>query len=195
MFPYFTSEVINIQETNKEFRNQLSGDAQTSQDNYDKTVITLSGGALVLSVTFVKEVAKNHLINTALLTTAWVSWSCSLFFMLLSFFTSHHAINYAIKQLDKGKTEYEDLASCASTLTKVLNVLGGLAFIVGIVAFLYFAHTNMEVSKMTEKPEVQATEETIIKGLPVRRPPLVKAVPNDETEQKVKNRYNQPVRP
>lgn len=186
MFPHFTSEVIKIKETGNEFRNQLAGDAQTSQDNYDKTVITLSGGALVLSVAFIKEATKTPLLNTVWLTTAWISWSCSLSFMLLSFFTSHHAINFAIKQLDKGKTDYGDLTSCASAVTKALNVLGGISFILGVVAFLYFAHTNMEVTKMTEKANTTTTKENkeaVIKGLGVRRPPPIAEKPKDTTEQ------------
>ena len=43
----------------EEYRNGLIAAEQKSQDDYDKTIISLSGGALAISVVFIKDIMGN----------------------------------------------------------------------------------------------------------------------------------------
>ena len=68
---------------------------------YDKWILTLSGSALAISITFIDKIAKNPSIETL----CWLkySWACfvlSLLIALLSLLTSQSAIRENRKELD-----------------------------------------------------------------------------------------------
>ena len=72
----------------KEYRNWLIAAEQKAQEDFDKTVLSLSGGALGISFAFVKDIVGDQpLIKTKFLLTAWIAWGnqcdlCSCFFLL-----------------------------------------------------------------------------------------------------------------
>ena len=76
---------------------------------YDKWILTLSGGALGLSITFIEKLAKNPTPETLF----WpkLSWGClviSLLAALLSLVTSQSAIRENRKKLDLAYSEKRD---------------------------------------------------------------------------------------
>ncbi len=87
-----------IEELTTEYRQQLITLEQKSVESFDKTVIALSGGALGLSLTFVKEIVDlANALQTQWLLTAWICWTTSLLCVLLSFWLSAKAMRKAIK--------------------------------------------------------------------------------------------------
>lgn len=127
----------------KDYRAQLVALEQQSQSTFDRTLLTLSGGALGVSLAFVKDLLGGAApARGQLLMGAWVSWICSLGLVLCSHYFSVLATRTAIKQVDAGKIYEHAPGKGFGTVTDWLNALGGLAFIGGLVLIALFANAN-----------------------------------------------------
>ena len=79
------------------YRESLEALKQKSQDSYDKTVLSLSAGALGLSFAFVKDIVGSWPPQAyAWLFAAWVSWGVGVTSALFSFLCSQRALRKAI---------------------------------------------------------------------------------------------------
>lgn len=127
-----------------DYRKSLVLAEQAMQREYDKGVMTLSGGALGLSLVFLERIAgPGELAHDSLLLTAWIAWSLSILFILASYFTSARAFRQAIEDTDSEKI-FDTLAkNCWATVTHTLNLLGGIGFVSGIVLFVTFVYLNV----------------------------------------------------
>ncbi|MDD5774068.1 MAG: hypothetical protein PHX78_11450 [bacterium] len=101
----------------REYRNHLVAAEQKAQEDFDKTVLSLSGGALGISFAFIKDiVGAGPFEKLFFLLFSWISWSSSIIIVLLSFFFSHLALRQAINQVDKKISTTSDLV-VATTLS------------------------------------------------------------------------------
>ena len=127
-----------------EYRTMLLGLEQQMQSAYDKAVMTLSGGALGISLTFLKDVAdKTALRNTGWLLTAWILWGLSVTSVLASFFTSSLALRKAIRQTDERLIYVEVVGGRLNQITSFLNPFAGLLFFLGVVSIVLFVGGNI----------------------------------------------------
>jgi hypothetical protein len=127
-----------------DYRKSLQALEQQMQSQYDKAVMALSGGALGLSFSFLKEVVgKKGIVSGGYLLAAWACWGASVTCTLASFYTSVLAMRHAVKQVDDDSIYTALEAGRFDLLTKALNVTAGLLFIVGVVALLLFVHRNL----------------------------------------------------
>lgn len=134
-----------MEKIKKEYRDHLINAAQKSQEDYDKTIIILSGGALGISFAFLKDiVGPGPLAHTGYVFAAWLFWGGSLFAVLSSFFVSDMALRRAIKQVDAGLIYEQRRGGWLDYLTAVLNALGGLLFLAGVVIMSLFIWFNLE---------------------------------------------------
>jgi hypothetical protein len=125
------------------YRDWLVSADQKSSQAYDKAVMTLSGGALGLSLTFVKEIAPNPLTCTKwMLAAAWASLTVSLTSILISMLTSQWALRKAIRQVDAGLEPDTKIGGFFSRLTIALNILSGLMFVAGVALLAWFSARN-----------------------------------------------------
>lgn len=128
------------------YRSHLLEAEQKAQEDFDKAVLSLSGGALGISFAFVKDIVGTEPIsNLNLLFSAWVCWGFSVTFVLVSFFTSHIALRHAIKQVDEGRIQTERPGGLYDLVTAALNALGGLLFFGGVILITLFVRQNLEV--------------------------------------------------
>jgi hypothetical protein len=142
-----------MEESLREYRTHLVTTEQKAQEDYDKTVISLSGGALGISFAFIKDIIGNHpIISKEILVSGWVCWGLSITLVLASYFLSHLALREAIKQFDtavKNLNVDEIYSQRAggwySLITAVLNVLGGLLFLAGVMLITIFVWYNLEI--------------------------------------------------
>jgi hypothetical protein len=118
---------------------------------YDKWVLTLSGGALGLSITFIEKIAKNPTADTLF----WlkVSWAClilSLLFELLSLITSQSAIRENRRELDLAHSENRAPGFAFprrfTNITNGLNWGSLLLFVFGITFLCIFSFPNIDQS-------------------------------------------------
>lgn len=125
----------------EEYRRLLQNLENKAQDQYDKTVILLSTGALGVSFTFIKDIVDlENVIVLQFLIGAWISWGLSTAAVLFSFYTSRNALRKAIEALDDDK---EDDNNAQDRLTTVLNALSGTFFLLGLVFMIVFVKNNL----------------------------------------------------
>jgi hypothetical protein len=131
-----------------EYRNHLVLADQRAQEDFDKTVISLSGGALGVSFAFLRDVVGRGPYNSPawlfLAWLAWLAWGLSATSMLVSYYLSQQALRRAIKQVDAGFIETEKPGGPFATSTAMCNALGGLLFLVGVALMILFVFKNME---------------------------------------------------
>ncbi len=115
-----------------------------AQEDFDKTVLSLSGGALGISFAFIKDiVGDDPLIFTGYLIAAWIAWALSVTCVLSSYFFSQQALRKTIKQLDEGSIYSETAGGTFSKITAALNATGGLLFLTGVILIVIFAFYNL----------------------------------------------------
>lgn len=151
-----------------EYRKHLVLAEQKSQEDFDKTVLSLSGGALGISFIFLKDVIGASPVSSGwLLLAAWIAWGLSASFVLVSFYLSHLALRAAIKQVDTGTLQGKKAGGGFATATSVLNVSGATAFFVGVVLMTCFAGSNL---KRLENPHGSAKSATTSTTPPAAAP-------------------------
>jgi hypothetical protein len=130
-----------------EYRTHLIKAEQKAQEDFDKTVLSLSGGALGISFAFVKDMIGTDPIQiSGLLFSAWICWGLSVTSVLLSYYTSNLALRKAIKQVDEGKIYDERPGKCFDVITAVLNLLGAILFFAGVVLITIFVAFNLKLN-------------------------------------------------
>src|ERR1041384_3332720 len=113
----------------QEYRNHLVEARQKAFEDFDKTVLALSGGALGISITFVKDLlGPGTLSCKGCLLTSWICWGVSVLTILVSYYASQLTLNRAIKQIDAGTRPLRP-GGAFRVFTLTLNAIGGILFV------------------------------------------------------------------
>lgn len=137
------------------YRDQLVQAYMEESKAFDKAVMTLSGGTLGLSLTFIKDVVREPRPGTiTLLALAWTALGFSIVAILISMLTSQGALRKAIQQVDEGQRKDLQVqpGGWRSWLTSGLNVGAGMGFVLGVVFLAWFAIANMATLVSSTKP-------------------------------------------
>jgi len=127
-----------------DYRNTLIRAEQAVGSGFDKTLITLSGGALGLTITFIKDiVGEKDIVCPSLALSSWILWALSLTSLLAAFYFGTQAYRHAIVKLDEGKLDNKNPGGIFSTMTNIFNAIGALSFIVGVIIFIIFTYKNI----------------------------------------------------
>jgi hypothetical protein len=131
-----------------------------SIEQYDKLIITLSSGGLVLTVGFVRDIVKiTPCTDTTNLQISWCLFTAALIISLLSHITSYLANKYEIDYTNeeinclKKKEEFKIkgfnikkisfLKKFFNSGTIILNVLSSVSLAIGIILFVIFINKNL----------------------------------------------------
>jgi hypothetical protein len=126
------------------YREWLVSAEKDSQDQFDKTVLSLSGGALGISFVFLKDVIGEGPVHSpTLLMISWMAWGLSSFAVLASFYLSHLALRRAITQVDRGTIGEQRAGGWLSIATAILNATGAVLFFTGVCFIVAFANANL----------------------------------------------------
>jgi hypothetical protein len=127
-----------------DYRKSLEKLERRMRSQYGKAVMALSGGALGLSFSFLKEiVGKKGIVSGGYLLAAWVCWGASVTCTLFSFYTSALALRRAVGQVDNEKLYTEVPGGWLDLLTEVLDFSSGLLFLGGVIALVLFVYRNL----------------------------------------------------
>lgn len=111
--------------------------------NYDKAVMALSGGALGVSVTFLKDIVPAPILSTKpLLYVSWIAFAVSLAAILISYPFSMASLRNTVRQVDDGSIYTKPIGGFATNFTEFLRVLAAIGFLVGVAGFVWFALVN-----------------------------------------------------
>jgi hypothetical protein len=121
----------------KNWRDTILKIRDYSEEQYDKLIIYLSAGALIITIGFVKDILDiNKAIDKRMLILSWVCFILSILLMLLSHRTAVISMNYELKDQNKISDRWD-------LLTKILNWTSFLSLISGIIHFLIFLLKNL----------------------------------------------------
>lgn len=135
------------------YRQSLIEAEKQGQDSFDKTVLSLSGGALGISFVFIKDVIGPHaIIGPGLLLAAWICWALSTLAVLVSFYTSNRALRKAIEQCDNDTIRCEPPGGFFSKITRNLNMAGIIFLILGIALMSAFVYSNLLQRELKNEP-------------------------------------------
>ncbi|MEY2510599.1 MAG: hypothetical protein QOE26_1362 [Verrucomicrobiota bacterium] len=130
-----------------DYRRTLQAAEDASHTDYDKAVLTLSGGALGITFAFFKEIAARLGTGRPVwLIAAWIAWCTSLAAILVSFYTAGKANRKAIQQVDQN-TVPDKPGGGWDRATRRLNFIGGACFLLGAIfaiCFIYQAFGHNE---------------------------------------------------
>jgi hypothetical protein len=135
---------MNHDDELSQYRQHLILAEQKAIEDYDKTVLTLSGGAIGVSFAFVTDVVGSGPFAFPLgLFLAWLAWGLSVTIVLASLFASHLALRTAIQQVDSGTIYLRRPGGPYALITNICNVSGGLLFLVGVLLMGLFVYCNL----------------------------------------------------
>lgn len=128
-----------------EYRDYIVNAEQKSQDSYDKAVLSLSSGALGISIAFIKDIIGSKPVSMKLfLFLSWGLWGLSILSILFSHFMSIRALRQTIRQTDNGKIHDEKPGGNYSKITEILNIVSGIFFAIGVLLITVFVAKNLD---------------------------------------------------
>ncbi|NGP88021.1 hypothetical protein [Fodinibius halophilus] len=108
-----------------------------AQEEFDKLIVYLSSGGLVLTVGFVKDLVDlNSAVWKPLLILAWTGFVASLFLIL----SSHKS---AIKAMTLELDKKEEQSDAQDETTRSLNFWSFTSLIIAVILFIVFITINL----------------------------------------------------
>jgi hypothetical protein len=128
----------------EDYRKHIASAEQKAQEEFDKTIIALSGGGLGISFAFIDRFVKDEPIaHPSLLYWSWSLWTASLLLVVLSYFCSIRALRRALKQSYTGAAYSQRPGGRWAVATEILNLLGAALFAAGLLLMLSFVRSNL----------------------------------------------------
>ena len=141
-------------------RDELVKIRDDSMEGFDKTILTLSTGALILSITFLDRIGRPfNPLTFWIITISWVFFGLSLIVNIISFVFARWNMDLKIKDLNeryKAKTtENNEKKFWQRKATNICNYLTLICFLTGVILFSIYVITvqknNLDQVKKTEK--------------------------------------------
>jgi hypothetical protein len=140
-----------------EYRRTLQAAEDASHNDYDKAILTLSGGALGITFAFFREIAARlGDARPIWLIAAWAAWCLSLASILSSFYTAGKANRLAIQQINRNQLPDKPGGSW-DRATRRLNFSGGVCFLLGAVFAVCFIWQAFGIHEKRPPPAPPAT--------------------------------------
>ena len=125
-----------------DYRKFLIDAAQKIAESFDKTVLALSGGALGVSIAFVKDIVGKPSVQHAWsLYTAWGCWLLSVSLLLVALYLATLAYQQAVIDFDAGKKVV--LGGKYGGYLNQVNLWAMLLFVLGALFIMAFAAVNL----------------------------------------------------
>ncbi len=116
----------------KKWQDKIEEIRDYSEKEFDRLIVYLSSGALILTIGFVKNIISiSEDTDTTLLKISWICFAFSLLIMLTSHKVSIHSMNLELK----GKNEKSDVCD---KWTNALNWGSYILLFTGIILFIIF---------------------------------------------------------
>jgi hypothetical protein len=135
-----------------EARKVLEQAYQKQSEAYDKTVLSLSGGALGLSITFIRQIVHGPPNGIVLLALAWTGFAVSILAIFVSMLTSQWAVRKALRQIGEG-TGAQRPGGWFAAVTAWLNVVACVSLVFGIGLLVWFSLANLESFGVAVSPD------------------------------------------
>lgn len=142
-------EQIKREKLYAETRRDLLSRQLSNSEKFDGAVLTLSTGALGLSLTFLRDMVSIEKVQQlSLLIWSWRFFGGAIILTILSFMFSQWGINkqlqYAEEYYLNRKDEYLKKVNPCAKVTNCLNICSGISFILAIIFTVCFVSANVK---------------------------------------------------
>jgi len=129
-------------------RKDLLGRQLSNSEKFDNAILTLSTGALGISLAFIKDIVPLKIAqNLWLLKASWWLFGLSIISTLASFVASQRGISRQLKYAEEyylnKKDDYLRKRNYPAILTDFLNYSSGILFIAAIIFTIFFVISNL----------------------------------------------------
>jgi hypothetical protein len=147
-------------------RKQAWEDLHSSTDNFDKSILTLSSGALALSLSFIKDIVPlGHAAWRLLLYLSWGCFGLCILLTVLSYQLGIRAQQEHLKNLPKYYLQRDEEApkqrSLFWRLVEAFSWASAGLFALGLICTVVFCIKNLEGSRMSEDRRVQESRRPV----------------------------------
>lgn len=130
-----------------DYRGRLEAQRQAVYDQFDKAILTLSGGALALSIGFVKDVVPLSRAHwKPLLVASWLLFALAVLSTVVSFLVSQRAYEFQIECAQEyfvdNRVDALERRNPYSVWVRWLNIAAILAFMAAVVLTICFVASN-----------------------------------------------------
>lgn len=155
----------------RQYREGLVETQRKLNESYDKLIITLSGGSLALSITFLKDIIGSSEINhPLLLLIAWGLFVLSLTSILGEILFGIKAHKKAITQVDNGTIHNEKVGGQSSSWSSATHLVASFSLVSGLLFISAFAYFNIGEKHGTEKATTKTSAEACTKAKAATKP-------------------------
>jgi hypothetical protein len=117
--------------------NQIQKIREYSSEQFDKLIVYLSSGALILTLGFVKDIVPmTKETNKSLLIISWSLFTLALILMLLSHKASIISMDYELNEKSH-KSNFFD------KITELLNWASTFSLMTGVITFIIFVYKHI----------------------------------------------------
>lgn len=133
----------------KRLNDTLSERELSNSENYDKSILMYATGALALSLSFIKDIVPlKEAIGTGYLEASWLFWIGSIVSVLTSFVLGQVALDLQRKlalryYYEDDETAYKEENKWIKYVKRA-NLTSGVLFVLGAIATMAFAWSNIE---------------------------------------------------
>jgi uncharacterized membrane protein len=136
------------QEVYANTRKDLLDRQLSNSEKFDNAIITLSTGALAISLAFIKDIVPlQKAQNLWLLRASWWLFGFSIISTLASFVASQLGISRQLKYAEEyylnKRDEYLKKRNYPAILTDFLNYSSGILFVAAIILTIFFVSSNL----------------------------------------------------
>lgn len=130
-----------------EYRGRLEVRLQAAYDQFDKAILTLSGGALALSIGFIKDVVPlGRALWKPVLVTSWIGFAVAVLLTGVSFQVSQRAYQFQIKCAEDYYVDHMvealERRNHHSVWLGRLNIAAIVTFMLAVVLTICFVAVN-----------------------------------------------------
>lgn len=126
-----------------EHRKELIESKNSSQDELDKALLTLSSSAFGISFAFISDIVPNSPEYSWILFTSWILWGLTIGMSLTAYFLNVKSLEKSIIQIDSDPDQYyRNPFNRYDKSVKVLNLLCLIGFLLGLLLIGIFIKIN-----------------------------------------------------
>ncbi len=126
-----------------EYRKELIEDKNSSQDELDKALLTLSSSAFGVSFAFINDLVPESPAYTILLFSSWILWGTTIGMSLIAYFLNVKSLERSISQLSINPDKYyKNPFNAYDKAVKVINLLSLIGFLSGLLLIGIFIKLN-----------------------------------------------------
>jgi hypothetical protein len=133
-----------MDEALKAYRQELIESKNSSQDQLDKALLTLSGGAFGITFAFVDNFISGSPQYLYLLFLSWISWGLTIGMSLVAFYLTVKSFEFSIKQINHDpESVYKKPFNKLDKAVNILNLSSLAGFLIGLLCIGIFVYLNL----------------------------------------------------